>query len=435
MRPAEDIERLIKKSNVQTSAETDKKILGDALEGLERLKQTGLARTRLSIWRIIMKSPIIKLAAAAVIVIAALLGIYFVTGKTPEVTCCAWAQLADKVAQIDTCIYYEHSAANVKTPSGGKPKNGAVHYLSTQYGYRVDNYVDGKITEMRYLLPEEKVMITIEPLRKQCVRMLLKDQDIVQFRMNNKDPRYLLRKFIQSRFSEIGSSVIDGVEVKGIEVNNPEAWCMYDKFKVRVWVDVRTELPVRMEMEIGFPAAGQPMQTNTTATVMDNFEWGVPLGPDVFKPYIPADYTLRESLLPGQDEAAAIDGLRKFVELTDGNYPSHPNGPTIRRESWPGIEKKHRPIKPNKQLTKEQIQARFDESIKLQGFIDFYMKLAQEGNEPTYYGDRVTVADANTILMRWKINDSEYRVIYGNLRAETVTADKLAKLEKALPQR
>jgi len=36
--------------------------------------------------------------------------------------------------------------------------------------------------------------------------------------------------------------------------------------------------------------------------------------------------------------------------------------------------------------------------------------------------------------MRWKVSDNEYRVIYGDLHAETVTPEKLSELENALPK-
>jgi hypothetical protein len=42
--------------------------------------------------------------------------------------------------------------------------------------------------------------------------------------------------------------------------------------------------------------------------------------------------------------------------------------------------------------------------------------------------------DADKVLMRWKVSDSEYRVIYGDLHAETVTPEKLAELEATLPK-
>lgn len=75
MKPADEVKRLINKSDVRTSSKTDKRILGEAMEHLEKLKQQRSAGTRPDIWRTIMTSSTTKLAAAAVIVIAAVLGI------------------------------------------------------------------------------------------------------------------------------------------------------------------------------------------------------------------------------------------------------------------------------------------------------------------------------------------------------------------------
>ena len=38
------------------------------------------------------------------------------------------------------------------------------------------------------------------------------------------------------------------------------------------------------------------------------------------------------------------------------------------------------------------------------------------------------------MLLRWKTGDNEYRVIFGDLHAETVDAETLARLEAALPK-
>ncbi len=75
MKPADNINRLIKNSDVTTSSEIDSRILGDAFEKLEKLKVTKLAGNRLNIRRTIMKTRITKLAAAAAIIIIAALGI------------------------------------------------------------------------------------------------------------------------------------------------------------------------------------------------------------------------------------------------------------------------------------------------------------------------------------------------------------------------
>ena len=46
----------------------------------------------------------------------------------------------------------------------------------------------------------------------------------------------------------------------------------------------------------------------------------------------------------------------------------------------------------------------------------------------------LTPKDADKVLLRWKVSDKEYRVIFGDLHTQTVTAEKLAELEKTLPK-
>ncbi len=62
----------------------------------------------------------------------------------------------------------------------------------------------------------------------------------------------------------------------------------------------------------------------------------------------------------------------------------------------------------------------------------FYDKLVREKKDVAYYGDKITVEDSGKVLMRWKISDNEYRVIFADLTAENVSAEELAELEKGL---
>ena len=103
MNPAENIERLIKKfcqskiSSAQTTVELDKQILDDALNEL-RLPADG----QINIWRIIMKSRITKLAAAAVIILTAAIPIVIIN-KTSKP---AWAieQTVKALDNIQTVV-------------------------------------------------------------------------------------------------------------------------------------------------------------------------------------------------------------------------------------------------------------------------------------------------------------------------------------------
>jgi hypothetical protein len=72
--------------------------------------------------------------------------------------------------------------------------------------------------------------------------------------------------------------------------------------------------------------------------------------------------------------------------------------------------------------------------MKLMTLGMFPLMLAGQGAEPVYHGDIVTPSDATLPLMRWKTGDNEYRVVFGDLHAATVTGEELAVLEAALPK-
>jgi hypothetical protein len=90
MQPEDRIKGLIDKSDVVTGPESDRRILGDALEHLDGLKQVRRAGTQPDIW-----SAIGKLAAAAVIVIATVIGIHQIAA--PGV---AWADVAERFRTV-----------------------------------------------------------------------------------------------------------------------------------------------------------------------------------------------------------------------------------------------------------------------------------------------------------------------------------------------
>jgi hypothetical protein len=74
MRPADDIKRLIARSQIESSPQVDRRILADTLEDLERRRADRLTR-RPGVWRIVMKTRTAKLAAAAVVVAAILISV------------------------------------------------------------------------------------------------------------------------------------------------------------------------------------------------------------------------------------------------------------------------------------------------------------------------------------------------------------------------
>ena len=75
MSSAEKIKKLFAKSDVTVNSKVDDRIISNALTALEKSEKTKSVSAEPDIWRIIMKSKITKLAAAAVIIIAVFIAI------------------------------------------------------------------------------------------------------------------------------------------------------------------------------------------------------------------------------------------------------------------------------------------------------------------------------------------------------------------------
>jgi hypothetical protein len=178
-----------------------------------------------------------------------------------------------------------------------------------------------------------------------------------------------------------------------------------------------------------------------------DFQWYVQVNADEFNPVIPQDYT---TILPGgykmpsASEEGAIEGLR-FCEQITGRYPKKIDMMNLMNEIV-AIKDINNPTEAALKL-KEELKADMnnlpdEEKAKkimevmrpVQSLGMFHIALVQDGKEPVYYGESVTPADADKVLLRWKVSDSEYRVIFGDLHAGTVTADRLAELEASLPK-
>lgn len=99
MKPAERIERLIKERRYKANAETYDKALGSFLQAVDEHIEQKAAPTEPKLWRTIMKSRITKLAAAAVIMIAAFVVIYQSGGSIDGATV-AFAQIAENMKQM-----------------------------------------------------------------------------------------------------------------------------------------------------------------------------------------------------------------------------------------------------------------------------------------------------------------------------------------------
>ena len=87
MRPTENIKRFIRNARIKTNPDVNEAVLKSLLSELDKTKDEFSIFLQPSVWRIIMKSKITKLAAAAVlIIIAAVLGTHHFGGSIDVAT-------------------------------------------------------------------------------------------------------------------------------------------------------------------------------------------------------------------------------------------------------------------------------------------------------------------------------------------------------------
>lgn len=65
---------------------------------------------------------------------------------------------------------------------------------------------------------------------------------------------------------------------------------------------------------------------------------------------------------------------------------------------------------------------------------ELYEYLVHQGKDVVFYGDSIDLEDSNAVLMQWKLSDGRYRVTFSDLRAKTVSAEELIKLQAQMLQ-
>jgi hypothetical protein len=300
------------------------------------------------------------------------------------------------------------------------------------------------IFQETYFLPQKNIRIEIIPGQKKYSRIELDDMYVGRQQKLNlqREPLFYLRNFLKYKYESLGKSTIDGIEVAGFRSSDPNmaggSSSSQDlQIDEKLWVDVKTLLPVRYEDE-HVEQTGNNTKARTRI-VFSDFQWDVPVTAADFKPPIPDGYTFTLIKLPPNNEEIAIQGLKQCVELF-GKYPKRTNdiyqrvklllaeiGRIGNRSSTLPAERLQ---EQTKGLSEDQIKNKL--LMPIRGLERFGCRLKWESKDPAYYGETVTPKDADKVLLRWKVSDTEYRVIFGDLHAETVTKEKLVELEKLI---
>jgi hypothetical protein len=192
-------------------------------------------------------------------------------------------------------------------------------------------------------------------------------------------------------------------------------------------------------------------------TVSDHFQWDITVDAREFYPAIPEGYTTPLAgavQVPAMNEESLVKGLQMLIDMGSPSYPEALTMPGMTSKMKYLQEKMTQFMEANDKEaakaymlklynidldqgkpTQEQLmQATVRITMAIQGTCMAYATFVQDQRDPGYHGDVVTPQDTDLPLVRWKVSDTEYRVIFGDLHAETMDTQTLLQLEALLPQ-
>jgi predicted Ser/Thr protein kinase len=273
---------------------------------------------------------------------------------------------------------------------------------------------------------------------------------------------------------EIDGQRLIGCEVAGWRVDEGARADLAMGSVYRIWVNPATDWPARVERE--FALADLRMNLRS---VWENIEWNVPLDTQAFQPppvaeplklalhgteeglldglraYAAASQRVTGELLArerelrddqeGQAARLGIEGFREFLHGYPKDLDWSPGASAVLRFSIIAPNVSRSIVLAARASGDAEAIARAEEEAKkfLEELVNdvgpklgqatlFYGSLLREGREPEYFGATVKPGDSESVLMRWRLDDGSFRVIYGDLRAETVPSDQPPPGEEAL---
>ena len=385
-----------------------------------------------NIWRTIMKNPITKLAAAAVIIIACSTGIILWRSTASGIA------LADVLTRIEQVTGYMYQTRSTVTKQQTSTESIITVLISEEHGMKmVRNTVDPQSGEIEpdletYLLHRPNSITFVSHKKRMHFELNYDDDSLRFYREECNDPRIIIKQFLSCTHTSLGQSIIDGIAVEGFHTTDlaykggfgqADFGGEPETVDVKIWVDVSTFLPVRSEENITMED-GRHIQE-----VSYDFRWNMVVNAYDFRPVVPDDYFTDEMVIPEYNEEAAIKGLRLFAGLA-GTYPVNINKKILDREA-PRVL--HLPALDSdswKALTEDERRSKLSKLASIAGVGFFYKTLVEENKDPDYYGETVGPDDTNKVLLRWKLDDGQYRVIFGDLSVRNATHEELAELEK-----
>ena len=308
--------------SIRPSGHMDDRILTDGLTTMRSVRPA-LGTVCRSYGRIIMKSPLTRVAAVFVVVFVALSVLFpLPNGIVPGSV--AWGDVLEAVHQQKTLIAIGHGTFTYnRKPKFVPPGHEALmdmmlkdegdgHFSMTipgeiymsPLGYANLVYTDdGKLlAHVAYDRQTGTVTVLLHPT-KAYIRYQASDS--IQEAMQNFTAEGFLRQMYQSANGQnVGAKLVQGVQAQGYEVDDLHEHILENfnaaivtfllnirQLKSCAWIDPATNLPIQIEAQGPLnPCVLSFFEESYLDCVYNDLSWGVAIDPNIFLPDIPADY-------------------------------------------------------------------------------------------------------------------------------------------------
>ena len=283
--------------------------------------------------------------------------------------------------------------------------------MTQDHGSRMDYYAGGTLTTSSYFTTDGEI-VSVVPLTKTMIRLKQSDDAPLSAKAGMLDAWLgMLRKIDGDADRELGAESIDGRQCQGFELSGARLGFPAGNASFKLWVESGSSLPVRMEMS----TAG-PNPDETIIATYDRFEWNPTIDLATLQVPDAGELNLIEMSMPHIDETTLLAALKVYSELT-GEYPADLNPTTLPAKFIAAYMKSAPPADPADPAVQKELM---NKAILIGGAAGFYQGLTIQKLEPEYFGESVKPGDASAVLVRWNAKEGGKRVIYGDLRIETV---------------
>ena len=386
----------------------------DELHGrvLETYHGTRKKRKAVSRYPVVRRLLSRKLALAASILIVAGAAIWTLMSVPGPLASVSFAAVLGEIRKVRPVTYTVSIQEEDSTPYKMQwmiSASGRARWIRSDGAVNIRDFTQGKL-------------IRLDPVER-TFRILTRPTRTRPLGERRYDPLKRIRNLRETDGRFAGTEQLDGRSANVFRIQRQDQ-------TMTIWADIRTNLPIRVEIVATLKTATLPSRNRST--IISDFVWDADLPESLFALTPPEGYIPEWQRGEAPTEADLIELLRLLASMSEGIFPPSLDPSDIRRMAVRYLRNKGLVV--GATVGDLSVTTFLDDPNDLvettQGIVKRGIKFVdrQEGTKSDwcYRGGGIKLGDANTPICWWKPEGSTmYRVVYGDLTIRDATPDEL----------